>query len=216
MYIVAGPEFGEREGHILVIDKALYGLRTSGARWHDRFSDCLRDLGFRPCKAEPDIWLRRNGDIYEYVAVYVDDLAFAMKDPQKFVNILMNKYRFKLKGTGTITFHLGMDIHREDDGTLCITPRKYLEKLIANYERMFGSPPKQTVTSPLEKGDHPEIDTSYLLDEKEIQDYQSLIGSIQWVVSIGRFDVMTAVMTLSSFFAEPHKGHLERVKHIYR
>ena len=81
MYIVAGPEFGEREGHILVIDKALYGLRTSGARWHDRFSDCLRDLGFRPCKAEPDIWLRRNGKIYEYVAVYVDDLAFAMKDP---------------------------------------------------------------------------------------------------------------------------------------
>ncbi len=149
------------------------------------------------------------------MAVYVDDLDFAMKDLQKFVNILMNKYRFKLKGTGPITFHLGMDIHWEDDGTLCITPRKYLEKLIANYERMFGSPPKQTVTSPLEKGDHPELDTSDLLDEKGIQDYQSLIGSLQWVVSIGRFDVMTAVMTLSSFRAAPRKGHLERVKRIY-
>ncbi len=55
VYIIAGPEFGEREGHILVIVKALYGLRSSGARWHDRCADCLRDLGFFPCKAEPDI-----------------------------------------------------------------------------------------------------------------------------------------------------------------
>ena len=35
LYIIAGPEFGDREGHILVIYKALYGLRSSGARWHD-------------------------------------------------------------------------------------------------------------------------------------------------------------------------------------
>jgi hypothetical protein len=30
IFIVAGPECGEREGHTLVIFKALYGLRTSG------------------------------------------------------------------------------------------------------------------------------------------------------------------------------------------
>jgi hypothetical protein len=32
VYIIAGPEFGQLEGHILIISKALYGLRTSGAR----------------------------------------------------------------------------------------------------------------------------------------------------------------------------------------
>ena len=45
--------------------------------------------------------------------------------------------------------------------------------------------------------------------------YQSLIGALQWVVSIGRFDVQTAVMTLSSFRASPRRGHLDRVKKIY-
>jgi hypothetical protein len=30
LYIVAGPEFGELDGHMLIISKALYGLRTSG------------------------------------------------------------------------------------------------------------------------------------------------------------------------------------------
>jgi Reverse transcriptase (RNA-dependent DNA polymerase) len=39
VYIIAGPEFGDREGHILGISKALYGLCSSRARWHDRFAD---------------------------------------------------------------------------------------------------------------------------------------------------------------------------------
>jgi hypothetical protein len=35
VYVIAGPEFGDLEGHILLIHKALYGLCTSGARWHE-------------------------------------------------------------------------------------------------------------------------------------------------------------------------------------
>ena len=47
---IAGPEFGEKEGHIFVINKALYGLKTSGKRWHERFTDVLRDMGFHPAR----------------------------------------------------------------------------------------------------------------------------------------------------------------------
>jgi hypothetical protein len=45
-YIIAGPEFGQLEGHYLIIIKALYGLCTSGLRWHECFTDCLRNEGF--------------------------------------------------------------------------------------------------------------------------------------------------------------------------
>ena len=214
VYIEAGPEFGDRYGHLLIIRKALYGLRSSGARWHDKLSDCLRELGFKPCKAEPDIWMRRNGDIYEYVAVYVDDLAMVLRKPQEFIDILTTKYNFKLKGTGPIAFHLGMDVYRDDDGILCLAPRKYIERMVANYERIFGEAPKQVVTSPLEKGDHPELDTSDLLGDDGIRNYQSLIGALQWAVSIGRFDVATAVMTMSGYRVAPRQGHLDRVKRI--
>jgi hypothetical protein len=48
----AGTEFGPLEGHLLVIVYALYGLRTSGARWHDILEDELQTLHFYPCKAE--------------------------------------------------------------------------------------------------------------------------------------------------------------------
>jgi hypothetical protein len=138
VFIVAGPEFGERQGHVLVIHKALYGLRSSGLRWHEKFSAVMRAIGFQPCKMEPDIWLRRNGNKYEYVAVYVDDLAFAMEDPNELVKLLVGKHKFKLKGTGSITFHLGCDFFRDESKVLCMAPRKYIEKVIDGYERMFG------------------------------------------------------------------------------
>jgi Reverse transcriptase (RNA-dependent DNA polymerase) len=216
LYVIAGPEMGNhRLDHLLVLHKALYGLRTSGARWHDRLFDCLREMGFFPCKAESDIWMRACKDKYEYIAVYVDDLAIAMVDPKAFVESLETTYGFKFKGTGPISVHLGMDLQRDEDGTLYISSRKYIERCLLHFEKICGHAPKTLYSSPLEKGDHPEIDDSELLDEDGVRDYQSLIGVLQWLVSIVRFDIHTAVMTLSSFRAAPRQGHLERVKRIF-
>ncbi len=72
---------------------------------------------------------------------------------------------------------------------------------------MFGHKPC-TYTSPLEKGDHPETNESDLLDLDGIKQYQSIIGSLQWAVQLGRIDITTGVMPLSSFGAAPRKGHL--------
>ena len=191
---------------MLVIFKSLYGLRTSGVRWHERFADCLREMGFQPCKAEPDVWLRPNGELYEYIAVYVDDLAIAAKDPQGIINMLTGKFNFKLKGTGPIAFHLGMDFFRDKDNTLCFAPKKYIKKMVDSYQQIFGSKPVASYTSPLEAGDHPELDDSELLNADDTQKYQSMIGSLQWAITIGRIDITTAVMTLSSFRAAPRKG----------
>ena len=121
----------------MIISRALYGLRSSGQQWHQRFAACLRKEGFKPCCAEPDVWMRKDNNIYEYVAVYVNDLAFAVKDPKAFVKILETKYKFKLKGTGPLAYHLGADFGRDPDGTLYMTPKKYIDRMIANYKCIF-------------------------------------------------------------------------------
>ena len=69
-------------------------------------------------------------------------------------------------------------------------------------------------TSLLEKGDHPELDNSNYYGFDEIAIYQSMIGSLQWAVSLGRIDIQTATMTLSSFRAVPREGHLKRAIHM--
>jgi hypothetical protein len=55
-----------------------------------------------------------------------------------------------------------------------------------SYKQFFGERPQQQYSSPLEKGDHPELDTTKFLDQEKIRIYQSLIGAIQWAVSIGQ------------------------------
>ena len=35
VYFVAGPEFGQEVGHTFIIDKALYGLHSSGLCFHE-------------------------------------------------------------------------------------------------------------------------------------------------------------------------------------
>jgi hypothetical protein len=57
---------------------------------------------------------------------------------------------------------------------------------------------------------------SYSTKRAAIQQYQSsLIGAMQWTVSIGRMDITTANMTLSGFRTAPRIGHLERAKRVY-
>ena len=63
--IVTRPEFGpELVGCLMQIVKVLYGLNFSGARWHNKFADAMRDNGWLPCKTEPDLWLMYAGDHY--------------------------------------------------------------------------------------------------------------------------------------------------------
>jgi len=215
VYIIAGPEFGSREGHTLLIQKALYGLKSSGKRWHERCLEILIEMGFVPMLAQDDICIRKKDDHYEYLVRYVDDLAIASKDPGAIIKELTDRYKLKLKGSGPIKYHLGCDFYREENGTLCMAPKKYIERLVGNYKSMFGVKPKHNVSSPLERNDHPELDTSEELDADGIRIYQSMIGSLQWVVSIGRLDIATAVMTLSKFRSAPRIGHLERAKRIF-
>jgi hypothetical protein len=74
--------------------------------------------------------------------------------------------------------------------------------MIGQFENIFGCKPRE-YTSPLEKGDHPKVDTSQELDAEEIKRYQTMIGSLQWAVSLQRFDIQTATMTMSWFRAVP-------------
>jgi hypothetical protein len=90
VYIIARPEFGPLKGHTLLINKAIYGLKSSGLRWSERFSDVLIDMGFFLSKAEMDIWMHeKDRSMYEYVGVYIDNLFIISKNPKAITDALM-------------------------------------------------------------------------------------------------------------------------------
>ena len=52
----AGPEFGSESGSIMIVRKALYGLKGSGAAFRAHLAEKLHDIGFIPTRADPDVW----------------------------------------------------------------------------------------------------------------------------------------------------------------
>ena len=209
--IIVGPEFKELQVHLLIMIKTLHGTRSGGARWHDRLSDILQELKFKPSKADPDVWMKPEpgGTCYEYIAVYVDDLAIAAKDPQPFCNELKKRSNLKLKGVGSLEYHLGCTYKKDPDGTLAADPRRYVNKILESYERMFKEKPRKS-RPPLEEGDHPELHTPELCDEHQTNQLQTLVGQLQWLISPGHVDIAVHVMSLPRFRAQPRKGHLDR------
>ncbi|MGL5934771.1 MAG: hypothetical protein ACRCZI_04015 [Cetobacterium sp.] len=76
--------------------------------------------------------------------------------------------------------------------------------------RLFGCKPEQVE-------DLPEMDPSMeLLGMDNVKKYQTMVGSLQWVVSTGLcYDIAIAVKTLCGFFAYPRQGHFIHAKRIY-
>ena len=210
----AGPEFGELEGHLLIIDKALYGLRTSGARFHAKFADTLRSLGFTPTYADPDVWYRDAGHCYEYIVVYVDDILTALLDPDTFYKQLQSDpWNYNLKNVEEPRYHLGGDFFRDKDGTFCYGAQTYVKRMVDNFRMMFGVSPNEK-HAPMDKDAKPELDETPLLGPDGIQKFQSLIGAMQWAITLCRFDIAHSVMSLGRFRTAPRIGHLDRLKEI--
>ena len=90
--------------------------------------------------------------------------------------------------------------------------KTFIENSLRAYGRIFGSLPSKKTSSPIDKDNHPELDDSSLLEEPDIKIYQSLIGSLQWAITLGHFDISVSVMVMSRFHIAPRIGHMERMK----
>ena len=172
--------------------KALYGTRSGGACWHDKLFDILQWMDFKASKAAPDIWIRssKDGTHYAYIAVYVDDLAICMEDPQAFCDTVKEECKLKVKGIGLLSYHLECGYTSDEDGTLVADPRKYVGKILESYEKMLGEKPKKTRT-PLAAGDHTEIDLSEFCDQDKTKQYQTIIGQLIWSSGLGDLTLLS-------------------------
>ena len=153
--------------------------------------------------------MRDIGDVWVYIVTYVDDIIVAMKDAQGFFDALQGpNVGFTMKGIGKPTYHLGTDFFCNADGTLCLSSQTYSKRLCSSFESLYGEQPK-TFFSPLDHEDHPKLDDSPLCGPDDTAMFQSLIGACQWMISLCRFDIAHAIMSLSCFRHCPPQGHID-------
>ncbi len=68
------PGYG-RQGKVLKLNRALYGLRRTLLLWQQELTDEMKKLGFEEIPQEPCV-VQKNGIICFF---YVDDIVFAFK-----------------------------------------------------------------------------------------------------------------------------------------
>ena len=77
-------------------------------------------MDFIPSQADPCIWMRKNLklNLYECIAVYVDDVCIAVQTLKELISILKSKYQLKVKGDEPLAYHLEADYFHDPDGTM--------------------------------------------------------------------------------------------------
>jgi len=225
----AGKEFGSDEGCIMIIVRALYGLKTSGAAWRAAFAQKLVEMGYKSSKADPDVWIRQGVKpdgfrYYEILLVYVDDILCVSHQPEKTMDEIKELYRLKDDTVGPPNRYLGANIGKFQlsSGFECwsASARDYVKSAVRNMEDVLSqddvsSKLRNRVDRPLPLAYRPEVDVSPLLDATMTTRFQNGLGVLRWIVELGRIDIMTEVSMLSAHNAMPREGHLEGIYHVF-
>ena len=234
IWCTAGREFesfGIAKGTALLLVRALYGLKSSGAAFRSFCAEQLDRMNFHSTTGDPDVWIRpivddHGNEFYEYMLVYVDDIMCISFQPDRSINQL-TEHGSTLKGgkaskpdtyVGVELEHKRLNIHEVDCWTLNTT--KYIKHAIENLEERLVSinrtlPTQKQCQTPIVQGYKPELDHSEELDASGITMFQEIMGTLRWATEMGRVDILYELSVLSTYQAAPRQGHLDQALHIF-
>ncbi len=223
--ITCGPEFGEDEGKIAEIVRALYGLKSSGAAYGEHLAICMTHMGFQTCLADNDVWIKAQTkpdrtEYYAYVLVYVEIILVIHHDAKKILFQIDYFFRMKPESMGDPDIYLGCKLRLiviAGSGVQAWlqSPSKYIQEAVRKmetyYTELFQSKFPTRVSSPFTTGYRPEMDITKELNAEDVSYFQSKIGVLRWIVEIGWIDIITEVSRLASQMAMPREGHMMQV-----
>ena len=228
LWYEAGKEFGSDAGSVMILKKAVYGLRSAGNSSWATLSQSLIDIGYKPTMADPNVYQRRaireGGEpYYEWLLCYVDDLLVVSAKPQETMDAISKTYNLR-DSVKPPERYLGANTSKWQLPDCCevwsMSGKDYLKNAI-NVAKEMASIDGLTFSSgkkaerPMGKDYRPEIDVSPPLEPNKAQQYQQLIGMLRWAVELGRVDILFEVSLLSSHLALPREGHLDAAYGIF-
>jgi hypothetical protein len=115
VYVAQAPGFvvPGKEGKVLRLRKALYGLRQAPRAWNAKLDAMMTSLGFQRSKSEHAMYAHRN----LLVGVYVDDLVItgsSIDEIQRFKTEMKNTFR--MSDLGLLSYYLGIEVRQNASG----------------------------------------------------------------------------------------------------
>jgi hypothetical protein len=201
IYTIAGLEFSQgKEGRLVMIVWAQYGLRSSGAWWHDHLVAALWQAGFKACKVDADVWMRPavkadGSKYYEYVLCYIDDILIVSERPKRIMEGLEAKYILKAGSVGEPKMYLRAKVSKywlehsdnPDKVQWSLLAEDYINHMVKDVETELEKVSKELLTkvmTPTMADYHLELDQSKELGPVQAMSFAGLIGILHWCIKL--------------------------------
>jgi transposase InsO family protein len=195
------------------LQRSLYGLKQSARCWNLELHKYLISNGYTQCTADPCVYVKRDGESFLWLSLYVDDLILACND----TDMLCREKKllgsgFEMTDQGEIGFILGVLVERDrTKRVMTLSQHAYLQEVL---ERYGMSDCKQTTTP----CDLSATLTKLRIDEEVCRhvQYQSVVGSLLYAALATRPDLAHAVGVLARHVAAPGERHWTAAKRVLR
>lgn len=130
------------------------------------------------------------------------------KNPMIVIKDLECFVGYFLKAVRKFENYLGADFQWKDKSEKCQLwgQKTYTKWCFDKLQTILGELLKELI-NPWSRMINLEVDTTAESDEKEVKIYQSMVCVLQWLVTLGCFDIQVAVVMMSQFRAAPRIGH---------
>jgi len=202
----------EKEDFVLHLGGALYGLKQAGLAWWRALKQSMEELGFTSLSSDAGVFIYRSKDgSFVITIVYVDDaifcgpsIALVKEMKEKFMK------RWETRDLGELTEFLHMRITRVWR-SINIDQTTYLQTVL----QRCGVQNAKTAVTPLLAG-YVLIKSEEAADPERRRRFQTVIGSLLYLMLGTRPDIAFAVTKLVQFAANPLKDHLDKALYICR
>jgi histone deacetylase 1/2 len=213
VYMYQPPGYADSKfpRHICKLQKSLYGLKQAPRAWFSRLSSRLLALGFSASVADVSLFIFRKKDLCMYFLIYVDDIIVISSSAAAIDRLLLQLRRdFAIKDLGALSYFLGIEVHRVDDG-LALCQRKYILDLLGKVNMGSAKP----CTTPMAATDKLSRHAGVLLSPTEATPYRSVVGALQYI-TLTRPGISYNVNKVCQFLHSPTDLHWTAVKRLLR
>lgn len=205
-YSMGGPNT------VCLLKRSIYGLKQSARVWNQSIDAVLRQMGFNPSSADPCLYVRRKGNSYTYVLLYVDDMLVVCRTEEEFKAIHQAlRQHFNVTALGDVKHFLGIEIERDGNG-FQLNQERYILKLAERFGLENAKPSK----IPLDPGYLQQKEEEHELRLPNNTQYLSLIDGLLYVAVNTRPDIAVSVSILAQKSSCPTQLDWHEAKRVLR
>jgi transposase InsO family protein len=227
------PLFNDGTGRVWKLKKSIYGLKQASRQWHKKLKEVLAKLGFKRASYDPALFVDEStNSIFIFMWVDDLFIVAKQADTNRVINGILHEFQGRDLGEASWLLGMEVT-HDHKSGILKITQRRMIRNMLERFgfdKKATKPTPVETahhiVPNPHEEGIKRLEDLlkterapkkiasmqkqlekfkadSELLSEDSKSRYMQIVGSLMYVATVTRPDIMFTTGVLARYMMEP-------------